>query len=55
MLFRSVANKNVLDDYCKWLFRLLFRIEEINNLDGKKEPNRYLGSASINSISMRIL
>jgi hypothetical protein len=38
-----VAKSEVLDDYCTWLFRLLFRIEEINNPDGLKEPNRYLG------------
>jgi hypothetical protein len=38
-----VAKSEVLNDYCTWLFRLLFRIEEINNPDGSKEPNRYLG------------
>lgn len=38
-----VAKSNILDDYCMWLFKLLFRIEEINNSDGFKVPNRYLG------------
>lgn len=38
-----VAKKNVLNDYCSWLFPLLFRIEEINNPNGEKEPNRYMG------------
>lgn len=38
-----VAKCNVLDDYCSWLFPLLFRIEEINNPKGEKQPNRYIG------------
>lgn len=38
-----IAKGNVLDDYCKWLFPLLFRIEEINDPDGSKKPNRYMG------------
>ena len=38
-----LAKSEVLNDYCTWLFRLLFRIEEINDPDGNKEPNRYLG------------
>lgn len=38
-----LAKGNVLDEYCRWLFPLLFRIEEINNLDGPKKPNRYIG------------
>ena len=38
-----LAKPEVLNDYCTWLFRLLFRIEEINDPDGNKEPNRYLG------------
>lgn len=38
-----IAKETVLQDYCSWLFELLFRIEKINNIDGKKEPNRYLG------------
>lgn len=38
-----LAKGKVLDDYCSWLFPLLFRIEEINNPDGDKEPNRYIG------------
>jgi hypothetical protein len=38
-----VAKSEVLNEYCTWLFGLLFRIEEIHDLDGTKEPNRYLG------------
>lgn len=38
-----LAKKNVLDDYCSWLFPLLFRIEEINDPNNEKEPNRYIG------------
>ena len=38
-----LAKGKVLEDYCSWLFPLLFRIEEINNPDGDKEPNRYIG------------
>lgn len=41
-----VAKNSVINDYCTWLFRLLFRIEEINNPDGTKEPNRYIGYAA---------
>lgn len=38
-----LAKKNVLDDYCRWLFPLLFKIEEINDYDGSKKQNRYIG------------
>ena len=38
-----IARQRVIDDYCSWIFPLLFRIEEINNPDGKKEPNSYIG------------
>lgn len=38
-----LAKGNVLDDYCSWLFPLLFRIEALNDPDGTKEPNRYIG------------
>lgn len=38
-----LAKGKVIDDYCKWLFPLLFRIEEINNPNGDKKPNRYIG------------
>lgn len=38
-----LAKGKVLDGYCRWLFPLLFRIEEINNPNGNKEPNRYIG------------
>lgn len=38
-----LAKRNVLNRYCSWLFPLLFRIEEINDPDGVKPPNRYIG------------
>ena len=38
-----LAKKDVLDDYCSWLFPLLFRIEQINDPNKEKEPNRYIG------------
>ncbi len=38
-----LAKKDVIDDYCSWLFPLLFRIEEINDPNNDKEPNRYMG------------
>lgn len=38
-----LAKKDVLDNYCSWLFPLLFRIEEINDPNKEKEPNRYMG------------
>lgn len=38
-----IAKGKVLDDYCSWLFPLLFRIEEINNSGGEKESNRFIG------------
>ena len=38
-----LAKREVLEQYCSWLFPILFRIEEINNPDGMKEANRYIG------------
>lgn len=38
-----LAKQKVLDEYCAWLFPILFRIEEMNNPEGKKIPNRYIG------------
>ena len=38
-----IARGNVLADYCAWLFPILARVEEINDLAGRKEPNRYIG------------
>ena len=38
-----LAKGKVLDAYCSWLFPILFRIEEINDPMGEKEPNRYIG------------
>lgn len=38
-----VAKADVLDNYCSWLFPLLFRIEELNDPKEEKQPNRYIG------------
>lgn len=40
-----LAKTNVLDDYCSWLFPILFRLEEINDPNQNKAPNRYIGYA----------
>ena len=38
-----IAKGDVLKEYCSWLFPILFRVEKINDPDGKKAPNRYIG------------
>lgn len=38
-----IARNKVLEEYCEWLFPILFRIEELNDLNGQKKPNRYMG------------
>ena len=38
-----LAKAQVLDDYCSWLFPILFRIEQIVDPDGTREPNRFIG------------
>lgn len=38
-----LAKGKVINEYCRWLFPILFRIEEIINPDGCKVPNRYIG------------
>lgn len=38
-----LAKRKVMDEYCAWLFPVLFRIEEINDPEGKKLPNRFIG------------
>lgn len=38
-----LAKRKVLEEYCAWLFPILFRIEEMNDPEGKKAPNRYIG------------
>ena len=38
-----LAKREVLEKYCAWLFPILFRIEELNDSDGKKVSNRYIG------------
>ena len=38
-----IAKRDVLKEYCEWLFPLLFRVEEIVNSKGDRVPNRYIG------------
>lgn len=38
-----LAKRNMLDEYCAWLFPILFRIEELNDPEGGKPPNRFIG------------
>lgn len=38
-----VARKNVLLDYCKWLFPILERIEQISVPKGNERADRYIG------------
>ena len=38
-----LARRTVLEQYCAWLFPILFRVEQINDPDRGKMPNRYLG------------
>lgn len=38
-----LAKRNVMDDYCNWLFSILFRVEKIVNSNGNRKPNRYIG------------
>lgn len=38
-----IAKSAILEEYCRWLFSLLFRIEEINDSGGIKRTNRYMG------------
>ncbi len=38
-----IAKGKVFSDYCEWLFPILFRVEEINDPEGIKEPNRFIG------------
>lgn len=38
-----VAKNEVMNDYCGWLFPLLFRVEELIDPQGIRKPNRYIG------------
>lgn len=38
-----LAKKNVLRDYCAWLFPILMRTEELSNPKGSERSDRYLG------------
>lgn len=41
-----LAKRKVLDEYCSWLFPILFRVEELNDPEGVKAPNRFAGYIS---------
>ena len=38
-----LAKRKVLEEYCAWLFPILFRAEEINDPKGRKSPDRFIG------------
>ena len=38
-----IARKEILDDYCAWLFPILARIEERSEPKGNERKDRYLG------------
>lgn len=38
-----IAKSDILDNYCEWLFKILFKVEMINNQGKTKKPNRYIG------------
>ena len=38
-----LAKRRVLEEYCAWLFPILFRAEEINDPKGRKLPDRFIG------------
>ncbi len=38
-----LARKNVLKEYCEWLFPLLFRVEELSIPKGKDRADRFMG------------
>lgn len=38
-----LAKGSVLDDYCSWLFPILFRVEELHDPNGEKPSNRFIG------------
>lgn len=38
-----IAKSTIIEEYCSWLFPILFRIEELNDPKEEKEPNRYIG------------
>lgn len=38
-----IAKSDILDSYCRWLFPILFKIEELNDPNKDKKPNRYIG------------
>lgn len=38
-----IAKGHILKKYCEWLFPILERVETINNAEGPKPPNRFIG------------
>lgn len=39
----SIAKGNVFVEYCEWLFKILFRVEQLYDPNGIRQPNRYMG------------
>ncbi len=38
-----IARKNVINDYCKWLFPILFEVERLNSPECIDKTNRFIG------------
>ena len=38
-----LARKNILKEYCNWLFPILFRVEELSIPKGRERTDRYIG------------
>lgn len=38
-----IAKKEVLEDYCRWLFPILARVEELSEPKGSERADRYIG------------
>lgn len=50
-----LAKAEVFNNYCNWLFSILFRVEEINDPDNIKKPNRYMGYISETLLTLYFL
>ena len=38
-----LAKKDVLEEYCNWLFPVLERVEELSSPKGEERADRYIG------------
>lgn len=47
-----VAKKNVLKDYCEWLFPILEKTEQLSNPKGNERADRYIGYLGENLLTL---